>query len=170
MRRYLILAIVAAMLPVGTLRAQEYVGGFYPNPFGVPPNAPPRQPPQPESWWQRFKRDYHRNNCWPEPWIASDRAAVSYPFQIQADNAWQRQNLLCSYHFVEGTSELNNAGQYHLRWIVTKAPVQRRAVFVERMMNDKATADRVAAVQNMIVRMNPHGPFPPVYESNLSRE
>ena len=87
---------------------------------------PPRRLRRQRELVAAMERDYHRNQCWPEPFIAGDRAAVIVPFQIMADNAWQRQNLLCDYHFVEGTSELNNAGQYRLRWIIAKAPPQRR--------------------------------------------
>ena len=50
--------------------------------------------PKPKIARQRFGRDYHRNFCWPEPFVAGDRAAVITPFQIMADNAWERQNLL----------------------------------------------------------------------------
>ncbi len=127
------------------------------------------QPPAPkkENWWQRWKRDYHRNQCWPEPFIAGDRQAVIVPFQIMADNAWQRQNLLNDYHFVEGTTELNNAGQYRLRWIITKAAPQRRAIYVERSLSDEATAERIRAVQNAVARLAPNRPPLPVYESNL---
>ena len=83
---------------------------FSPN---IPPGVqgPGRPRSQTENWWQRWKRDYHRNQCWPEPFIAGDRQAVKVPFEIMADNAWQRQLLLSDYHFVDGTTELNDAGK-----------------------------------------------------------
>ena len=63
------------------------------------------------SWYSRWKLDYHRNHCWPEPFIPGDRASVNMPFVIMADNGWKRQNLLTHYHFVDGGTKLNQAGQ-----------------------------------------------------------
>jgi hypothetical protein len=159
----LVLLVGIVIMSAGRLPAQDPGAGYFSNNAAVE-SAPE---PKPESWWQRFKRDYHRNHCWPEPFIADDRVAVIQPFQIMADNAWQRQNLLCDYHFVEGKAELNSAGLYQLRWIVTKAPNQRKAVFVERTASNAATVGRIAAVQNAMMRMNPNAPPLPVYESNL---
>jgi hypothetical protein len=129
--------------------------------------AAPPQGLKKENWWQRWKRDFHRNQCWPEPFIAGDRAAVVVPFQIMADNAWQRQALLSDYHFVEGTSELNDAGKNKLLWIIAKAPVQRRAVYVQRLMSDRSTAERMASVQKSMGALAPDRAPIPIYESNL---
>jgi hypothetical protein len=164
-RLYSVLLATSVAASAGILSAQDPGAGYY-----APSNVaviPSQQPQQPESCWQRFKRDYHRNFAWPEPFIAGDRAAVNVPFQIMADNAWERQNLMADYHFVEGTSDLNSAGLYRLRWIATKAPVQRRVVFVERATSDATTIGRITAVQNALLAMNPHGPMLPVYESRL---
>jgi hypothetical protein len=172
MRRRLICVLVVGTMAslVDSLQAQNPWNGYYPATTTaattVRAQSPDLGPDQSPSWWQRVKIDYHRNHCWPEPFIAGDRAAVKMPFDIQAENAWQRQNLLCDYHFVEGTSELNSAGQYRLRWIATKAPLQGRAVFIERMPSDAATNERIAAVQNALAQLKPRTPIA-VKESNM---
>jgi hypothetical protein len=28
------------------------------------------------SWWDNFKTDWRRNNCWPKPFVYPDRASV----------------------------------------------------------------------------------------------
>ena len=45
-------------------------------------------------FWHRVKIDYHRNNCWPEPFIYADRRATRAPFQAMVNNGWQRQTTL----------------------------------------------------------------------------
>ncbi|HEX4143661.1 MAG TPA: hypothetical protein VHY91_09020 [Pirellulales bacterium] len=159
----LALGIVAAL--TGTLRAQQQMMD---DPFFAASAAPAPEPPPKENWWQRWKRDYHRNQCWPEPFIAGDRAAVNAPFQIMADNAWQLQNLLSDYHFVEGTTELNEAGKHKLLWIITKAPTQRRAVFVESLPSNKTTAERIMSVRRTMVAMAPNYAPLPIYVSSMA--
>jgi hypothetical protein len=163
-RQIIVLALGIAASLAGTLQAQQ---SMLEDPFftGAPPPAAPT--PQTENWWQRWKRDYHRNQCWPEPFVAADRQAEIVPFQIMADNAWQRQLLLSSYHFVEGTTELNEAGKHKLIWILTRAPAQRRAVYVERLLSDKTTAERVLAVRKALVTLAPDYARLPVYQSSL---
>jgi hypothetical protein len=118
-------------------------------------------------WWSRIWRDYHRNQAWPDPFIPGDRAAVKTPFMLMADNGWQRQNLLCEYHFNQDGTELSQAGQYRLNWIATQAPVQRRVVFVQRGASPEITASRLDAVQQTIARMTPTGPLPRIAESDM---
>jgi hypothetical protein len=158
----LALGIVGSLAP--SVWAQQTIAD---DPFFSSSAPPAAQTPQKENWWQRWKRDYHRNQCWPEPFIAGDRAAVVVPFEIMADNAWQRQALLSDYHFVEGTSELNDAGKYKLLWIISKAPVQRRAVYVQRLMSDQSTAERMVSVQKAVAALAPDRRPLPIYESNL---
>jgi hypothetical protein len=118
-------------------------------------------------WWSRIWRDYHRNQAWPDPFIPGDRAAVKTPFMLMADNGWQRQNLLCEYHFSQDGQSLSQAGQYRLNWIATQAPLQRRVVFVQRGASPDITASRLDAVQQTIARMTPTGPLPRIAESDL---
>ncbi len=118
-------------------------------------------------WWSRIWRDYHRNQAWPDPFIPGDRAAVNMPFMIMADNGWQRQNLLCEYHFSEDGQSLSEAGEYRVNWIATQAPVGRRTVFVQRGSTRSITAARVDAVQQCMARLTPTGPMPRVAESSM---
>jgi hypothetical protein len=165
-RQCFVLALGIVGLLVPAVEAQQSVT-VTDDPYFAAGQPPAAQAPQKENWWQRWKRDYHRNQCWPEPFIAGDRQAEIMPFEIMANNAWQRQLLLSDYHFVQGTTELNDAGKFKLLWIISKVPAQRRAVYVERLMSDQTTAERMAAVQKAIVRLAPNRPSMPVYESNL---
>ena len=48
-----------------------------------------------------------------------------------------------------------------------QVPAQRRKVFVERLKNDKTTAERVMAVRKAMVMLAPDAAPLPVYASNL---
>ncbi len=131
----------------------------------APQEAPPQKPGG--SWWNRVWRDYHRNQAWPDPFIPIDRAAVKAPFLLMADNGWQRQNLLCEYHFTDDGQTLTEAGQYRVNWIATQAPQGRRTVFVQRGATPAATQARLEAVQQTIGHMVLVGPPPRVVESSM---
>src|SRR5690606_32610892 len=75
-----------------------------------------------ENFCERFKRDYHRNKMWPEPFLQADRQATMAPFAIQTANGWRRQNLISDYHFQEGTNQLTLAGETKVRYILTQMP------------------------------------------------
>lgn len=112
-------------------------------------------------FWHRTKVDFHRNNAWPEPFQSADRAAVREPFCIMVNNGWRMQNTIGTFLF-DDTHQLNRAGEIKLRWILTQAPIHRRAVFVLQADTPQETAARVESVQHAISRMIPHGPLPPV--------
>ena len=82
------------------------------------------------AFWHRVHTDFHRNNAWPQPFEAADRAAAREPFCIQADNGWKMQNTVGTYLYDAETNRLNTAGELLVKWIVTQAPIHRRAVFV----------------------------------------
>jgi hypothetical protein len=84
-----------------------------------------------------------------------------------ADNGWQRQNLLCEYHFSQDGRKLSQAGEYRLNWIATQAPAGRRTVFVQRGATPEITADRVDAVQQTVGRLAATGPLPRIMESDM---
>jgi uncharacterized membrane protein YgcG len=113
-----------------------------------------------DSFWHRVHVDWHRNNAWPEPFITADRVAQREPFCIMTDNGWKMQNTVGTYLF-DDNQQLNVAGELHVRWIVTQAPVHRRAVFVLKGDNAEATAARVASV-NAAVTKYAGGAMPPV--------
>jgi hypothetical protein len=113
-----------------------------------------------DAFWHRTRVDWHRNNAWPEPFQTADRAAVREPFCIQTDNGWKMQNTVGTYLFDENHA-LNKAGELQVKWIVTQAPVHRRAVFVLKGDNPEQTAARVASVNAAVAKYA--GPnIPPV--------
>ena len=122
------------------------------------------------TWWDHIWRDYHRNNAWPDPFIPMDRAAVKVPFQMMANNGWERQNLLADYHFTEENDALSPGGAQRLNWIATQAPTPRRMVFVQRGQTPAITAARIGAVQASLSRITPNGPLPRIAESNFDSQ
>jgi hypothetical protein len=109
-------------------------------------------------FWTRFKADWHRNNAWPQPFIAADRAAVCEYFAIQTNNGWRLQNTIGDAYFDPATQELTLAGQHKVKWIVTQAPTHRRAVFVLANESQEITQLRLASVENAVARFKLHGP------------
>jgi hypothetical protein len=112
-------------------------------------------------FWCRVHTDWHRNNAWPEPFVSADRAAVREPFCMQADNGWKMHNTIGTYLYDAETQQLNRAGELLVRWIVTQAPMHRRAVFVLKGDTPEATATRVASVQAAVAKYAT-GPVCPV--------
>jgi hypothetical protein len=121
-------------------------------------------------WWvefrERVKLDFHRNNCWPNPFDTADRQLTRSYMAIMADNGWQLQNTLGEYHFDEETNELNSAGAAKLTWILTRTPLHRRTVFIHRTLADNSTKTRLDSVQQMVARIVPKGDLPEVLLSD----
>lgn len=131
----------------------------------------PAQAGPPDAWgnfWHGVKRDFHRNNCWPDPFVYPDRAALHNTFSLQVQNGWKLQNLMGDHHFDTDTQQLTSAGKEKVRWIMTQAPEQFRTVFVQRSANPEQTATRVDSVQQYAAKMTPKGDLPAVEESNLA--
>lgn len=112
---------------------------------------------------QNFWYDYYRNKSWPMPFRSADSQSVLNYFEVQRNNGWMLNNTIGAAMFEPGTSALNSAGVAHVNWIVTRAPRNRRAVFVLRGQNAKETAQRVEATQITISRILPTGALPPIY-------
>jgi hypothetical protein len=123
-----------------------------------------------ENFCERFKRDYHRNKMWPEPFLQADRQATMAPFAIQTANGWRRQNLISDYHFQDGTSQLTLAGEIKLRYILTQMPPARRTVFVQQGTSPDVTQARLASVENAAAQMVPPGQVAQVVETNLPND
>ncbi|NIO47025.1 MAG: hypothetical protein GTN77_09620 [Planctomycetales bacterium] len=98
-----------------------------------------------------FKTTYHRNKCWPQPFVYPDNASARAPFARMIHNGWQMQNLVASHHFGDD-AKLTEAGQRHVRWIVTEAPVRRRTVYVQQAETAHLTEARLAAARNYAQR------------------
>lgn len=109
-----------------------------------------------------MRRDYRRNNCWPDPFVAPDRAHVYAPFGVMVANGWRTYNTLGEHHFHADDVRLNEAGVNRLRAILSEAPPEYRAVFVVGGPDPQLTAARVAEVQALVQSMVLEGDVPPV--------
>ncbi|MFK7738156.1 MAG: hypothetical protein AB8B50_19165 [Pirellulaceae bacterium] len=115
---------------------------------------------------QNFWYDYYRNKAWPMPFRAVDTQSVVNYFEVQRNNGWMLHNTLGASMFEPGTNALNSSGMAHVNWVVTRAPRNRRVVFVLRGSDAKETAQRVEATQIAISRFLPTGDLPPIYLTN----
>lgn len=104
-------------------------------------------------FWERCWLDWHRMNCWPEPFQHSDRELVRLPLITMTDNGWRLQNTLSDHFFTGEQQQLTQAGLLHVRWIVTQAPPHRRTVFVLRASTAEVTAARVESVQQAVSQL-----------------
>lgn len=127
--------------------------------------APARAGEFKENWqafWQRFHKDHRRNQCWPEPFIAADRASAREPWEVMKHNGWRLENTLSHQLFTE-ENQLTPAGVQKLRHICFETPMQRRMVYIQQAPSFESTQLRVAAVQESLATMlTPQGP-PPIY-------
>jgi hypothetical protein len=112
-------------------------------------------------------RDIKRRQCWPKPFVCADRQTVGAPFAVMITNGWQRQNTLGDSYFEEATGQLTEAGQLKVRWIVTEAPAQHRAIYVHRTMTAQETAARVSAVQQFAAGVLRQGEAVPILETDI---
>jgi hypothetical protein len=113
-------------------------------------------------FFANMRRDYRRNNCWPDPFVAPDRAHVYAPFGVMVQNGWRAYNTLGEHHFRPDDARLNEAGVNRLRAILSEAPPEYRAVFVAGGADPQLTAARVAEVQELVQSMVLEGDVPPV--------
>ena len=112
-------------------------------------------------------QDTKRRNCWPEPFIGDDRAAVRAPFVIQVANGWRRQNMLGEYHFEPTSGQLNEAGRLKVRWILVTGPQQHRLIYVHAAERTEESAARLAAVQQLACQIAPND-VPPVMLTTIA--
>ncbi len=115
-----------------------------------------------DGFWDRFHLDFHRMNCWPEPFLHADRVATQTPLIAMTDAGWQLQNTLGDHFFDPQTQLLTQAGQLKLRWIATQTPLHRRTVLVLRSTDSAATVSRVQSVEEHLARLIPDAPRPDV--------
>jgi hypothetical protein len=115
-----------------------------------------------EDFWCRFKLDFCRNNCWPQPFQATDRELTRTPLIAMTAAGWRLNNTLSDHFFRVEDQAINPAGEIKLRWIVTQAPPHRRAVFVLRGPTPEATTTRLANVQQMVDKLAIEGMRPEV--------
>jgi len=117
---------------------------------------------------EAIARDTCEVSRWPYPYVCWDRAAARAPYPGMIENAWRRQNLLADHHFGADATQLSEAGQSKLRWILTEAPLQHRTVFVRRGETPQQTAARMKAVGEYVAKIAPEGGPPNILETNVS--
>src|SRR5207248_526673 len=103
-------------------------------------------------FWHRCQTDFYRNNSWPEPFLTADKMAVRVPYCIMTDNGWKMQNTIGTYLFDRESQQVNQAGELLVKWIITQAPIHRRAVFVLKGDTAEATNARVQSVQVAVAK------------------
>jgi hypothetical protein len=103
-------------------------------------------------FWHGCQMTFYRNNSWPEPFLTADKMAVRTPYCIMTDNGWKMQNTIGTYLFDNDTQQVNQAGELLVKWIITQAPVHRRAVFVLKGDTAEATNARVQSVQVAVAK------------------
>ncbi len=115
-------------------------------------------------FFSSIARDYKRRNCWPEPFIYTDRELIRQTMAIQTSAGWERQNLLSEFHFQPGGNELTEAGRIQVQWIMNEAPEDRRQIYVHRANTPQETAIRMQTVQRLVAQ-SPYAANVPVLES-----
>lgn len=118
-------------------------------------------------FWHRTGIDFHRNNCWPEPFQSQDRELVRAPLIAMTAAGWRQNNTLSDHFFSVDDQSVNQAGEIKIRWIVTQAPLHRRTVFVLRAPTPDLTAARVAAVQSKVDKFSTPGHRPEVVVTDI---
>lgn len=113
--------------------------------------------------WQQAHYDYYRNKMWPLPFRAQDTHAVLDYFAVQRNNGWKLNNTIGASMFDPTTQQLTDSGKAQVRWIVTRAPLDRRVVFVLQGDAPNQTAARIESTQLAISEIIPSGPLPQLY-------
>ncbi len=119
-----------------------------------------------EDFAHSVKRDFKRNNCWPEPFVRPDRVSVRVPFALMVHAGWQQQNLLGLYHFKENGAELNEAGQLKVRSILAETPPHHRTIYLQRAISEEQTAARMETVQELVAKLSVNSETPSVVLSS----
>jgi hypothetical protein len=138
-----------AHLPVGARQKCKH-GALW------PPYARPTEEDQ------TFVHRYHASHYWPYPYNCWDQQSVYGMIDVSVDNGWVLQTTLYEYHFNEETSELNDAGLTHLRWILENAPQHHRVCWVQTGPNRQISELRLNSVQLAAAEMVGQENVPPV--------
>ena len=118
-------------------------------------------------FWHRVELDFHRNVCWPEPFIHADRDVLHEHYAVYERAGWQRQNTLGSNHFHPESNHLNSAGTQKLLEVITQTPPERRTVFVLQGVDENMTATRIDSVQRAVAALLPDGELPSVVRTHV---
>ena len=116
-------------------------------------------------FWHRVHTDFHRNNCWPEPFSTVDRRATRAPFEAMVRNGWRLQNTLGAAYFHHETNVLNDAGKRKLYWILANSPEQFKTVYVYQSYDPEISEKRLNSVQQTLAQLLPNQAMPSVLPS-----
>lgn len=116
---------------------------------------------------ERFHLDFYRNKRWPQPFRQMDTIAVMNFFEVQRNNGWTLHNTLGAAMYDPATHTLTDSGVAHVRWIVSRAPQNRRVLFVLQGDTQEQTAKRVESAQIAVSRFVPTGPLPKIYITDI---
>ena len=104
-----------------------------------------------------MNRGYHRNHCWPQPFAYQDYQSAKAPYAIMVQHGWRQQNIISDYHYEPDSTELNEAGQRHIRSVIANSPENRRILYVQRGVTPEQTEARVRAVRASAELLAVHG-------------
>lgn len=113
--------------------------------------------------FQNFRYDYYRNKTWPMPFRAMDTSSILSYLEVQRNNGWRLHNTVGQAMFDPVIGGLNDSGRAHVKWIISRAPQDRRVVFVLKGDSPEETAKRLEATQLAISALVPTGPLPAIY-------
>lgn len=123
--------------------------------------------PAQAEWFGCFRRDFRRNNCWPEPFVAPSRVSAMAPFGVMIAHGWRVQNTLSDHHFDTETAQLNESGELKVREILLENPVDHRAIFVLRANDAETTTVRIRSVQEVAENVAAPGELPEIVETSV---
>ncbi|TWT76846.1 hypothetical protein Pla123a_22690 [Posidoniimonas polymericola] len=113
---------------------------------------------------------YNINRPWPSPYVCPDRVTAHSPFNAMVSNGWRRQNLMAEHHFKTDSSELTQAGELKIQWIMTQAPPAYRRMFVERSIDPEVTKTRIDTITKYAELIAQDGEAPRVAETHIVSE
>ncbi|MCA9211589.1 MAG: hypothetical protein KDB27_00870 [Planctomycetales bacterium] len=118
-------------------------------------------------FWNRCHLDFHRNNCWPEPFESVDRAATREPFAAMVTNGWRKETTLGDAFFHPESQKLTEGGMHRVHWILTQVPEQHRTVHVSVGFHPTDIEKRIDSVQTTIAQLMPGQQMPQVLATNI---
>ena len=118
-------------------------------------------------FWNRVHLDFHRNNCWPEPFESVDRDAARKPFAVMVRKGWQRETTLGDAFFHPESQKLTEGGANRVFWILTQVPEQHRRIHVSIGRHPDDIAKRLDSVQETVAMILPGKPMPEVIATNV---
>lgn len=139
--------------------------------FGLALTVLALDPAKPVSaeWGKDFfagvRRDFQRNNSWPDVFVNADRQSVHNTVMLATNAGWQHQNTMHSHHF-DSNQRLTLSGETKVRAILLKSPAQRRTLWVQQGESAEITAARIETVQQAATRYSTTGQLPEVLEVN----